>query len=233
MTSGAFPLPPLTPERRHAVERAVAALRRGEIIACPTETLPGLGVDPFQPLAVERLRRLKGRDGDKGFIVLIPEPAALTGLTRPPSSTARRLMERFWPGPLTLVLPAALEAPAWIQGPEGGVAVRWSPAPLVQALLSAWGGPLVSTSANPAGHPPAVSAEEIRRRWSVDQVAEVLTLGENGEDSATSAAPSTVVSLLEEPMRLVREGVIPWSALWDALALPSSSSLSSSSPASR
>jgi L-threonylcarbamoyladenylate synthase len=131
---------------------AVAALRRGEIVAYPTETFYGLGVDAFDELALARLRALKGRDG-KAISVLVDGPAMLAEICREVPPLAVELMQRHWPGALTIALPAKRDLPAALV--EGGcVAVRQSSHPTAQALVSQLGRPLTTTSANRAGSRP-------------------------------------------------------------------------------
>lgn len=189
------------------------ALGRGEIIAYPTETVYGLGVDPFQPRALERLASLKERDEGKGLILLVNGRGGCDKLARTIPPMACRLMDAFWPGPLTLVLPARPGLSPWITGQGGGVAVRHSPAPLVKALLREWGAPLVSTSANPAGMPPLLDAAAIRRMWPAAQVAVVLE-----DDAPFAGDPSTVVDLSGRRIRLLREGAVPFSEIMPFLA---------------
>ncbi len=150
-------MPPTTDE---AVAEAVAALRRGEVVAYPTETFYGLGVDAFDELALARLRQLKGR-GDKAISVLIEDDEMLARLCDDIPPRAVGLMRRHWPGALTLALPARAGLPAALVS-DGCVAVRQSSPPIARALVSRFGGPVTTTSANPAGAPPATSAEAVR-----------------------------------------------------------------------
>lgn len=138
---------------------AVVALRRGEIVAYPTETFYGLAVDAFDELALARLRELKGR-GEKAFSVLVVGAEMLERLCEPPSPAARALMDRYWPGALTLALPARPGVPEALVV-DGCVAVRESPHPLARALVRAFGGPVTATSANLAGEPPATTPAEV------------------------------------------------------------------------
>lgn len=186
---------------------ACRALAMGQVIAHPTETLFGLAVDPFNPVAVQRLLRLKGRNAGKGFILLVPDRERALALIEPPSPLAQRLMTDFWPGPLTLVLPARSGLPAVVTGGSGFVALRHSSSPLVAQLLHGWQKPLVSTSANPSGHAPACSAEEVRRYWG-KAIAVVLE-----GSTAKEALPSTVVQVKSGEVRVLREGVISMAAL--------------------
>lgn len=142
---------------------AIACLHEGGIIAYPTEAVWGLGCDPRQEGAVMRLLQIKRRPVDKGVIVV----ADTLEVLRPWLDLAALPPERLdvvrasWPGPHTWVLPANAHAPRWITGRHAGIAVRISAHPLVQRLCAAWEAPLVSTSANLAGMPPARRREEL------------------------------------------------------------------------
>lgn len=136
-----------------------AALRRRGVIAYPTEAVWGLGCDPFDEAAVMRLLAIKQRPVAKGLILVAGAVAQLDGLLDwsavPPAR--REAVLASWPGPNTWVVPATARVPRWVTGDHLGVAVRVSAHPAVVALCAALGGPLVSTSANLAGAPPAFS----------------------------------------------------------------------------
>lgn len=136
---------------------AVATLHDGGVIAYPTEAVWGLGCDPRQRAAVLRLLQLKRRPLDKGVIVVASALDMLQPWLDLPRLPPERLeaVQSSWPGPHTWILPANDHAPAWITGAHRGIAVRISAHPLVRQLCQAWGAPLVSTSANLAGMPPA------------------------------------------------------------------------------
>jgi L-threonylcarbamoyladenylate synthase len=142
---------------------AARALRRGGVIAYPTEAVWGLGCDPFAEAAVMRLLAIKQREVEKGLILIAGARAQLDGLLAwdalPPARLAE--VDASWPGPNTWIVPATPRVPRWITGVHAGVAVRVSAHPTVVALCQAFGGPLVSTSANHAGEPPAFRREEL------------------------------------------------------------------------
>jgi len=158
------------------VSTALAALRRGGVIAYPTEAVWGLGCDPFDETAVTRLLAIKQRPVDKGLILIAGALAHLDGLldwdALPPERQAE--VRASWPGPNTWIIPASARVPRWITGDHSGVAVRVSAHPTVIALCSAFGGPLVSTSANPAGiEPPRrLDAFDPALRDAVDAIVE-------------------------------------------------------------
>jgi L-threonylcarbamoyladenylate synthase len=178
---------------------AVVALRRGEIVAYPTETFYGLAVDAFDELALARLRELKGR-AEKAFSALVVGAEMLERLCEPPPEKARELMTRYWPGALTLALPARAGVPAAMVA-DGFVAVRESPHPLARALVRAYGGPLTATSANLAGQPPATTAEEVQAALGGRCV--VLAGG-----TTAGGAPSTLARVRGNRIEVLRPGAV-------------------------
>lgn len=135
---------------------AAAQLRRGGVIAYPTEAVWGLGCDPADERAVLRLLAIKQRDVDKGLILIAARFEQLRPWIAFEALDADRQAEVMasWPGPHTWIVPASSSAPRWITGAHAGIAVRVSAHPVVCAVCDAFGGALVSTSANPAGAPP-------------------------------------------------------------------------------
>lgn len=146
------------------LRQAVAVLRAEGVIAYPTEAVWGLGCDPFSEAAFARILELKARPLRKGVILVAASLEQVQPLLDPLPQALADQARAVWPGPVTCVLPDPLkQVPSWIRGAHGGVAVRVSAHPLVQALCTAFGGPLVSTSCNPTGRAPA------RRAWQVRQ----------------------------------------------------------------
>lgn len=145
-----------------ALRKAVRVLRAGGLVAVPTEAVWGLSCNPFDRRAVEALLRLKDRDWRKGLIVVASELDQLASLIEAPSAMALKRARSSWPGAATWVFPAAPAAPVWITGEHDSVAVRVTAHPVLRALCARWGGPLVSTSANRAGQPPARSLAQLR-----------------------------------------------------------------------
>ncbi|BDU15135.1 Sua5/YciO/YrdC/YwlC family protein [Lysobacter auxotrophicus] len=165
---------PLTPNE------AADALRRGGVVAYPTEAVWGLGCDPFDESAVMRLLAIKQRPVDKGVILIAASRSQFDGLLDWPALTdvQRDAVLASWPGPNTWIVPTTARVPRWITGTHDGVAVRVSAHPDVVALCSAFGGPLVSTSANLAGEPPAFTREALDPR--VIGLLDGVTVGETG-----------------------------------------------------
>ncbi len=143
------------------VDLAVRAIRGGRIIAYPTEAVYGLGCDPFDAEAVTRILRLKHRTPARGLILIASSAAQFAPLVSFPSAQAQARAEASWPGPFTWIVPATALVPPWIRGQHAGVAVRVTAHPLAKALCDK-AGPIVSTSANPAGCLPARDALRVR-----------------------------------------------------------------------
>jgi L-threonylcarbamoyladenylate synthase len=151
------------PSDASAIQAAVNCLRRGGVIAYPTEAVWGLGCDPFDEAAVLRLLAIKQRAVDKGLILVASEVAQLDGLVDWDALEAVRRDAVFasWPGAHTWIVPANARMPRWITGAHPGVAVRISAHPVVVALCRVFAAPIVSTSANPAGMPAPHRREDI------------------------------------------------------------------------
>lgn len=185
-------------------------LRRGGIVAYPTETFYGLGALARDGAAVERLLAAKGRPDGKPLPLVAGDRAQVLEVAEL-GAEAARLADAFWPGPLTLVLAAAAGLPAGITAGTGTVGIRVPGSEIARALALAAGGALVSTSANPSGGPPPARAEDLdaglRRRLDA-----VLDAG-----PAPGRLPSTVVALEAGVARLVRAGAVPFADVVAAL----------------
>ncbi len=193
------------------LEAAREVLARGGIVAVPTETFYGLAVDPFQEKALERLFALKERAPDKSVLLLVAGPEMVTGVTREVPEVARKLMARFWPGPLTLILPARPGLAARLTGGTDTVGVRQPRQRVTCLLLEALGFPVTGTSANRSGRRPLIEAREVAREFG-DGVDLILDAG-----PCPGGRPSTIVDLTRSPPRLVRSGVISAAALREIL----------------
>lgn len=192
------------------VESAAKRLAEGEVVAYPTETVFGLGALASSESALARLLALKGREPGQALSVLVPDVEALLRLAPDLPKSARALAERFWPGPLTLVV----SLPSGVLSPLAsvlGVGFRCSPHPSARALARASRRPLVSTSCNRSGSPPCQSVEEIEQVFGSELP---IVEGEPG-----GLAPSTVVAVNAEGVtQLLREGAIPYPRVLEALA---------------
>jgi L-threonylcarbamoyladenylate synthase len=198
-----------------ALNGTLVHIRAGRPIAYPTETVYGLGGSADQ-IGVDALVRLKGRPPGKPFLLLIAGSEMLQWLGLSLSPSASALAARFWPGPLTLVLNGGeRRIPTKLRGPEGGVAVRWTPHPGLGRLISALGEPITSTSANRPGVPPASSAGEIVRDWHDAVARGALRVLDGGQ--LVSSAPSTVVDCTGRRPRVIRPGAIPAAILRESV----------------
>jgi L-threonylcarbamoyladenylate synthase len=149
---------------RDKLRHATRVLRAGGVIAYPTEAVFGLGCDPLNQAAVLRLLAIKQRPIDKGLILIAHRLEQLLPFLRPLSADVEQRLRETWPGPVTWLLPARPAAPRWLRGRHSTLAVRVTAHPLAAALCEAFGGPIVSTSANASGRPPARSALQTRLR---------------------------------------------------------------------
>jgi L-threonylcarbamoyladenylate synthase len=195
------------PEIAAAIPTVDQHLAAGGLLAYPTETVYGLGSRPVEE-DVAALARLKGRDAGKPFLLLVAgrEMAERFGLAL--GTAARALTDRFWPGPLTVVLPAAQgKLPNALRGPEGGIAVRWTSHAGMARLIAAVDMPLTSTSANRPGGPTAPGAGAIADTFPGPVRQGRLLVLDGG--ALGNQPPSTVVDCTERVPRLIREGAIP------------------------
>ena len=186
---------------------ALAALERGEVIVFPTETLYGLGADALNFSAVENVFHLKGRDPDNPLPVLVADRAMLDSLVAKVSPLAEKLMAHFWPGPLTLVLPARNDIPRPLVNANGGIGVRLSSQPIATELVRLLGRPLTATSANPSGQPGAHTVLEAKNYFS----AKIAIYVDGG--ALTSPTGSTVAAVEKNKLSIIRAGEISREAL--------------------
>lgn len=198
-----------------ALRETIHHLAERKVLAYPTETVYGFGT-AVDHESVEALVKLKGRPPGKPFLLLIADASMVTRLGLHLTPSAANLAARFWPGPLTLVLPGGdRRVPARLRGPEGGVAVRFTPHAGLQRLLQAYGEPITSTSANRPGVPPAMSATEIVSQWPDAIHRGVLQVLDGGRLSASP--PSTVVDCTGRRPRVIRPGVYSASTLRESV----------------
>ena len=175
-------------------------MHAGGIAAIPTETYYGLGVNPFDQAAIDRLIAIKGRSEDKPILVVIGEPAQLHGLVASVPPAAQALMDAFWPGPLTIVFPADTRLPENVTAGTGTIGVRLTSCePLADLLQQV--GPLTGTSANRSGAPAVCTAAEVDQALGND-VTLILDAG-----ATPGGSPSSIVSVCDG-VELLREGAI-------------------------
>ncbi len=196
-----FRIDPENPDEL-ALLRVAEEVLRGGVIAFPTDTIYGLGCSLFDSEAVAMLARLKRRDPGTAFISLIPEPLQAWGLAADVGEVAERLIDRYWPGPLSLVLRASPLVPVPVLGRGGTVALRCPRDTLCQRILERIGGPVVSSSANISGQPPAETVDEVTAVFG-NQIDVVLDGGPR-----RARPPTTLVDVSAVRPRLLRRGAL-------------------------
>jgi L-threonylcarbamoyladenylate synthase len=184
-----------------AIELAVKALSGGDIIGLPTDTVYGLAADPFHTGASDRLFRLKGRPRSVELPVLVGNEEQALGLCTAVPAAARRLMRRYWPGPLTLVLPRRPDLEADLGEEDATIGIRCPAHPVPLAICEQIG-PIATTSANRHAEPALTTAEEVSRSFGPELVL-VLDAG------VCDGLPSTVVDCTGEAPKVLREGRLP------------------------
>jgi L-threonylcarbamoyladenylate synthase len=186
------------------LQHALRVLSEGGVVAAATETFFGFLADAFQPEAVARVFALKGRDANKGVAVLLPGRDAWAPLVTEVPPLAARLADAFWPGPLTIALPAQAGIDVRLQS-QGTVAARWPGDSDASRITTAFGAPLTATSANLAGYPPAEQASDVGSAFS-DAIARGELWVIPGR--APGGAPSTLVRVVQERIEVLRQGQI-------------------------
>ena len=201
-----LPIHPTRPQWRR-VRIAAAAIRRRELLVIPTDTVYGLAADPFCKAAVERVFHVKKRAKDQPLLLLIDRAERLPELVGEMPESLPKIAADFWPGPLTMILPAGPRIPQEITAGTDTVAVRVPAAPLTRAIIGASGGVLTGTSANLSGQPPASTAAEANRQLG----GSVYYIVDGGP--APRRQPSTILDFSANHPRIVRRGSLPWTRL--------------------
>jgi len=192
-----------------ALTHAADVLQHGGLVAFPTDTVYGLAVLPYEADIVERLYIVKGRSNDRAIAILLGEAAQWKLVASEMGEIAERLAKRFWPGPLTLVVPRLASLPE-VLSPQPTIGVRMPDHPVALALLCMVG-PLAVTSANQSGQHNAASASEV-----LEQLGGRIHLVLDG-GRAPGGVPSTVVDCTGEELVVLRQGPITLEELSDAL----------------
>jgi L-threonylcarbamoyladenylate synthase len=189
-----------------------AALARGDIIGYPTDTFYGLGVDPRNARALERIFEAKGRAAGEALPLIAYSIDVIERWLGPLNARAALLADRFWPGPLTLLLPRPSGVfPDALTSGKPTVAVRVPAHPVARLMASAAGGLITSTSANHSGTTPASTADAV-----VDALGNALAVIVDSGPTP-GGAPSTIVDVTDDAPRLVRAGSVPWERVLESL----------------
>ena len=184
------------------IEKGVSLLKKGGVIAFPTDTVYGLGADAFNSVAVQRIYEIKDRSKSNPFPLLIADAKQLAALAEPVPELARCLARQFWPGGVTLVLSKIDSVPAHLaSGPT--IAVRVPNHPTCLTLLQHLARPLIGTSANVSGQPAALTAYEVRQQLG-DRIDLIIDGGE-----CAGGKESTVLDITREPPVVLRQGIVP------------------------
>ena len=191
-----------------ALGAAVAALAEGRVIVFPTETLYGIGADALNPSAVECVFALKARDTANPIPVLVEDQAMLSQLVTAVPPVAEKLIARFWPAPLTIVLPARPDIAAPLVNQRGGIGVRISSQPIAAALVNQLGRPVTATSANPSGQAPARTVAEAIAYFTGE-----IEIFIDGGALASKTGSTVVETVGSEHIRIIRQGDVSNSAL--------------------
>lgn len=205
-----FKVDPAQPESA-VIKAAGNFIRAGELLAFPTETVYGLGADALNAAAVEKIFIAKGRPADHPLLVHVSRIEQVEKLSLDIPAAARRLMERFWPGPLSIILPSHPQVPGVVRGNKSSVGFRMSSHPVAIALLNETG-PLAAPSANLYGRPSPTSAEHVRQDMD-GRIAAVLDAGETG-----TGLESTLLDF-SEGVKVIRRGGIALEEIEDILRL--------------
>ena len=184
-----------------AIERAAAAIRRGEVVAIPTDALYMLVADPLNLHAVGRVFAAKGRESDRALPMLVSDLVMAEEMAKDISARFYLLARHFWPGPLTIIAPASSRVPLKVTGNTGRLAMRQSPSKVANALLERLSQPLISTSANLSGQPTCTSGIEV---FGVMDGRVDLVL----DGGTCSGAGATTVDITEPYWKVIREGAI-------------------------
>ena len=183
------------------IERAAGCIRRGELVAIPTEALYTLVADPLNLRAVGRVFEAKGREAVRSLPMLVGSNFMAEDLAKELSARFHLLTRHFWPGPLTIIVPASSKVPLKVTGNTGRLAIRRSRSKIAQALLDWLDQPLIATSANLSGHPTSRSGIEVF--GAMDGRVDLVLDG-----GACNGPGSTTVDITEPYWKIIREGAI-------------------------
>lgn len=185
-----------------ALRYAAEFIRRGELVAIPTDTFYGIAADPFNLAAVEQLYRVKGRPETRALPILVNSIKQGVTLSRDVPYSFHKLAAKFWPGPLTLLVEASTAVPLKVTANTGNVAIRWPKSAIVNSLIDLVQGPVTGTSGNLSGQPACANALDLLEQMG-DRLLLIIDAGETPGNLA-----STIVKLDGDDCSVMREGVI-------------------------
>ncbi len=190
---------PVNPELS-VIKEAVSFLKGGKVIAFPTDTVYGIAVDVFNDLAVEKIFEIKGRNTNKPLQVLIAKKDDLNSIVKGFTKVLDILISEFWPGPLTIVVPARADFPMRVRCGLENVGIRMPSNPIAMKIISAFGSPIAASSANISGMPDPKDAEDVIKNLG-DKVDLIIDGGQT-----TDNIPSTVIDISVDPPIILRQG---------------------------
>ncbi len=188
---------------RHLIDYAATFIKRGRVVAIPTDTFYGLSADPFNLAAVERVFRVKGRPESQALPILVNSIEQAVSLIRDVPDPFLALAHKFWPGAVTLIVEATHRLPLKVTGNTGRVALRWPKSKIATALIESAESPITGTSANLSGHPSCSRADQIVAQLN-DRLPLILDSGDTGGTLA-----STIVRIEGDQWSIAREGAVP------------------------
>jgi L-threonylcarbamoyladenylate synthase len=200
--------------QRDAIEEAATWIRHGGVVAIPTDTLYGLAASPFDPAAVARIFEVKGRLAERALPLIASDLAQVIRHVAPLSATAERLAGRFWPGPLTLLLPAPAALAAGVTGGTGRVGIRVPADDIARRICACVGHPVTATSANISGTPATADPGDVEE--TLGAVIDLLI----DAGPTPGGAPSTIVDVSGEAPALIRAGALSWDDIQTCLQSP-------------
>ena len=184
-----------------AIERAAVAIRRGQVVAIPTDSLYTLVADPYNLQAAGRVFAAKGREANRSLPMLVADTLMAEELVKDPPARFHLLIRKFWPGPLTIIVPASAKVPLKVTGNTGRLGLRQSRSRTAQAIIDWLGQPLISTSANVSGMPTCRSGIDVF--GTMDGRVDLVLDG-----GSCVGAGATTVDITEPYWKVIREGSI-------------------------
>lgn len=209
MTTDLIDIQPEQPESA-AIQRAAQVIRRGGVVAIPTDALYLLVADPFSLYAVGKVFDAKGRESTRALPLLVSDMMMVEDLTPEVTVRFQLLARRFWPGPLTVIVPASSKVPLKVTGNTGRLALRQPRSPVANALIEQLGTPLVATSANVSGNPTCRSGIEVF--GTMDGRVDLIL-----EGGLCTGEGATTIDITEPYWRLIKQGAIPESEIAEVL----------------